>query len=148
MPSGWGCHMRRQIVFGFQEGWSTPMVRGVGVPAGAHVWYEGWGSQQEDSVGFEPTTSQNLRIWRCRLYHWAISYSLMIAYLVVFNELVVAVSRWKKSVVLIQHTVQTDMVLLTQNGQNFRGKTYSRLYSLCYSAKLLAKPNWLSSVGF
>ena len=32
-------------------------------------------AQQEDSMGFEPTTSQHLRVWRCRLYHWATSYS-------------------------------------------------------------------------
>ena len=35
----------------------------------------GTGAQQEDSVGFEPTTSQNLCVSRCRLYHWTISYS-------------------------------------------------------------------------
>ena len=32
-------------------------------------------AQQEDSVGLEPTTSEHLRVWRCRLYRWAISYS-------------------------------------------------------------------------
>ena len=32
-------------------------------------------AQQEDSVGFEPTASDHLRVLRCRLYHWAISYS-------------------------------------------------------------------------
>ena len=34
-------------------------------------------AQQEDSVGFKLTTSQHLRVSRCRLYHWAISYSLL-----------------------------------------------------------------------
>ena len=33
---------------------------------GAHLRLR---AQQEDSVGFEPTTSQHLRVSRCRLYH-------------------------------------------------------------------------------
>ena len=29
----------------------------------------GMRAQQEDSVGFDPTTSSHLRVWRCSLYH-------------------------------------------------------------------------------
>ena len=51
-------------------------------------------AQQEDSVGFEPTTSQHLHVLRYRLYHWAISYSLqsvsiVIVYAPMRNESVV-----------------------------------------------------------
>ena len=52
--------MWRQVALSFQAGWSTPVAHGP---------------SRRTAVGFEPTTSQNLRVLRCRLYPWTISYS-------------------------------------------------------------------------